>query len=99
MIAEYPPGRTGTALRFTQRLLDAGVTPSTGSVRDSLDNTLTENLLSTIKVTRVLARHHIRHARRGRGRSDPLHRDMSPTEGAKLLLVTCPEGPGGPASA
>jgi putative transposase len=38
-----------TALRFTQRLADAGVAPSTGSVGDSYDNALAENLCSTIK--------------------------------------------------
>jgi len=39
-----------TALRFTQRLADAGVAPSTGSVGDSFDNALAENLWSTIKI-------------------------------------------------
>lgn len=39
-----------TALRFTQRLADAGVVPSTGSVGDSFDNALAENLWSTIKI-------------------------------------------------
>jgi putative transposase len=39
-----------TALRFTQRLADAGVAPSTGSVGDSYDNALAENLWSTIKI-------------------------------------------------
>ena len=45
-------GRPGqyTALRFTQRLVDAGVAPSTGSTGDSYDNALAENLWSTIKV-------------------------------------------------
>jgi putative transposase len=38
------------ALRFTQRLLDAGVAPSTGSTGDSFDNALAENLWATIKV-------------------------------------------------
>jgi putative transposase len=38
-----------TALKFTQRLADAGVAPSTGSVGDSYDNALAENLWSTIK--------------------------------------------------
>jgi putative transposase len=39
-----------TAVRFTQRLADAGIAPSTGSVGDSFDNALAENLWSTIKV-------------------------------------------------
>jgi putative transposase len=39
-----------TALRFTQRLADAGVAPSTGSVGDSYDNALAENLWSSIKI-------------------------------------------------
>ena len=39
-----------TAVRFTQRLQDAGIAPSTGSVGDSFDNALAENLWSTIKV-------------------------------------------------
>jgi putative transposase len=34
---------------FTQRLVDAGIAPSTGSVRDSFDNALAENLWSTLK--------------------------------------------------
>ncbi|MFC9769470.1 IS3 family transposase [Rhodococcus jostii] len=42
------PGRY-TALRFTQRLVDAGIAPSTGSVGDSFDNALAENLWSTLK--------------------------------------------------
>ena len=43
-------GAQYTALRFTQRLVDAGVAPSTGSTGDSFDNALAENLWSTIKV-------------------------------------------------
>ena len=39
-----------TAVRFTQRLCDAGIAPSTGSVGDSLDNALAENLWSTLKI-------------------------------------------------
>ncbi|MFD6065491.1 transposase [Rhodococcus wratislaviensis] len=39
-----------TALRFTQRLVDAGIAPSTGSVGDSFDNALAENLWSTLKI-------------------------------------------------
>lgn len=39
-----------TSLRFTRRLVDAGVAPSTGSVGDSFDNALAENLWSTLKV-------------------------------------------------
>ncbi|HUJ82954.1 MAG TPA: IS3 family transposase [Candidatus Acidoferrales bacterium] len=39
-----------TSIRFTQRLLDAGIAPSTGGVGDSFDNALAENLWSTIKV-------------------------------------------------
>lgn len=42
-------GSQYTALRFTQRLVDAGVSPSTGSVGDSYDNAMAESLFSTIK--------------------------------------------------
>jgi putative transposase len=42
-------GSQYTSLRFTQRLLDAGVSPSTGSVGDSYDNAMAESLFSTIK--------------------------------------------------
>ncbi len=42
-----------TAIRFTQRLADAGVAPSTGSVGDSFDNALAENLWSSIKIELV----------------------------------------------
>lgn len=38
-----------TALRYTQHLADAGIAPSTGSVGDSFDNALAENLWSTLK--------------------------------------------------
>jgi transposase InsO family protein len=38
-----------TAIRFTQRLTDAGIAPSTGSTGDSFDNALAENLWSTLK--------------------------------------------------
>jgi putative transposase len=39
-----------TSLRFSQRLFDAGVAPSTGGVGDSFDNSLAENLWSTLKI-------------------------------------------------
>jgi transposase InsO family protein len=39
-----------TSLRFTQRLVDAGVAPWIGSVGDSFGNALAENLCSTLKV-------------------------------------------------
>jgi putative transposase len=41
-----------TAIRFTQRLHDAGIQPSMGSVGDSLDNALAENFFSSLKVER-----------------------------------------------
>ncbi|HZD70700.1 MAG TPA: DDE-type integrase/transposase/recombinase [Actinomycetes bacterium] len=46
-------GAQYTAIRFTQRLIDAGARPSMGSVGDSYDNALAENLFSTLKVERV----------------------------------------------
>jgi transposase InsO family protein len=46
-------GAQYTAVRFTRRLEDAGARPSMGSVGDSLDNALAENLFSTLKVERV----------------------------------------------
>ena len=42
-----------TAIRFTQRLVDAGARPSMGSVGDSYDNALAENFFSSLKVERV----------------------------------------------
>ena len=50
LIHHSDKGAQYTALRFTHRLLDAGVAPSTGSTGDSFDNALAENLWSTIKV-------------------------------------------------
>ncbi len=50
LIHHSDKGSQYTSLRFTQRLLDAGIAPSTGSVGDSFDNSLAENLWSTIKV-------------------------------------------------
>jgi transposase InsO family protein len=46
-------GAQYTAVRFTQRLVDAGIAASMGTVGDSLDNALAENLFSTLKVERV----------------------------------------------
>jgi transposase InsO family protein len=50
LIFHSDKGAQYTALRFTQRLVDAEVAPSTGSTGDSFDNALAENLWSTIKV-------------------------------------------------
>jgi putative transposase len=46
-------GAQGTAVRFTQRLADAGIRPSMGSVGDSFDNALAENFFSVLKVELV----------------------------------------------
>ncbi len=46
-------GAQYTAIRFTQRLQDAGARPSMGSVGDSYDNALAENFFSTLKVELV----------------------------------------------
>jgi len=46
-------GAQYTALRFTQRLVNAGMAPSTGSTGDSYGNALAENLWSTVKVELV----------------------------------------------
>ena len=46
-------GSQYTAIRFTQRLADAGIRPSMGSVGDSFDNALAENFFSTLKVELV----------------------------------------------
>jgi putative transposase len=53
LIFHSDKGAQYTALRFTQRLVDAGIAPSTGSTGDSFDNALAENLWSTIKVELV----------------------------------------------
>jgi transposase InsO family protein len=80
LIHHSDKGAQYTALRFTQRLVDAGVAPSTGSTGDSFDNALPENLWSTIKVELVYwPGYHVLHPRRGQARPDPLHRDISPT--------------------
>jgi putative transposase len=50
LIFHSDKGAQYTALRFTQRLVDAGGAPSTGSTGDSFDNALAENLWSTLKV-------------------------------------------------
>lgn len=53
LIFHSDKGAQYTALRFTQRLVDAGVAPSTGTVGDSFDNALAENLWSTLKIELV----------------------------------------------
>jgi putative transposase len=45
-----------TAIRLTQRLTDAGISPSMGSVGDSFDNALAENFFSILKIERVYRR-------------------------------------------
>ena len=80
LIFHSDKGAQYTALRFTQRLVDAGVAPSTGSTGDSFDNALAENLWSTIKVELLYwPGHHVRHPRRGRARPAALHRRAGTT--------------------
>jgi putative transposase len=50
LIHHSDKGRQYTSVRFTQRLVDAGIAPSTGGVGDSFDNALAENLWSTLKI-------------------------------------------------
>jgi putative transposase len=49
-------GSQYTSLRFTQRLADAGVAPSTGSVGDSYDNAMAESFFGSLK-TELIYRH------------------------------------------
>jgi putative transposase len=53
LIHHSDKGAQYTAIRFTQRLADAGIQPSMGSVGDSFDNALAENFFSTLKIERV----------------------------------------------
>jgi putative transposase len=53
LIQHSDRGAQYTAIRFTQRLADAGIQPSMGSVGDSFDNALAENFFSLLKVERV----------------------------------------------
>ena len=45
-----------TSIRFTQRLANAGVAPSTGSVGDSYDNAMAESFFGSLK-TELIYRH------------------------------------------
>ncbi len=56
LIHHSDKGAQYTSLRFTQRLADAGVAPSTGSVGDSYDNAVAESFFGTLK-TELLYRH------------------------------------------
>jgi hypothetical protein len=76
LIFHSDKGAQYTALRFTQRLVDAGVAPSTGSTGDSFDNALAENLWSTIKVELMYWPGTTFATRGGRARPDPLHRRL-----------------------
>jgi putative transposase len=49
-------GSQYTSLRFTQRLAEAGVAPSTGSVGDSFDNAMAESFFGSLK-TELIYRH------------------------------------------
>ena len=56
LIFHSDKGSQYTSLRFTQRLADAGVAPSTGSVGDSFDNAMAESFFGTLK-TELIYRH------------------------------------------
>jgi transposase InsO family protein len=56
LIHHSDKGTQYTSLRFTQRLAEAGVAPSTGSVGDSYDNAVAESFFGTLK-TELLYRH------------------------------------------
>jgi transposase InsO family protein len=56
LIQHSDKGSQYTSLRFTQRLVDAGVAPSTGSVGDSFDNAVAESFLGSLK-TELIYRH------------------------------------------
>jgi putative transposase len=68
-------GAQYTAIRFTQRLADAGIQPSMGSVGDSFDNALAENLLLHPE-NRADLPHQLPHPRGGRPGPVPLHRRL-----------------------
>jgi putative transposase len=53
LVVHCDHGAQYTAIRFTQRLVDAGARPSMGSVGDSFDNALAENFFSSLKVERI----------------------------------------------
>jgi putative transposase len=56
LIHHSDKGAQYTSLRFTQRLADAGVAPSTGSVGDSYDNAMAESFFGSLK-TELIYRH------------------------------------------
>ncbi|HEX6759223.1 MAG TPA: IS3 family transposase [Propionibacteriaceae bacterium] len=56
LIHHSDKGAQYTSLRFTQRLADAGVAPSTGSVGDSFDNAMAESFFGSLK-TELIYRH------------------------------------------
>jgi putative transposase len=80
--AAGPPQRQGlpaqyTSIRFTQRLLDAGIAPSTGGVGDSFDKRPRgEPVVGHQDRADLLARNHFRDESRGAGGAVPLHRRM-----------------------
>jgi putative transposase len=66
LIHHSDKGAQYTSLRFTQRLADAGVAPSTGSVGDSYDNAMAESFFGSLK-TADLPTHLDQPARRRTG--------------------------------
>ena len=56
LIHHSDKGSQYTSLRFTQRLADASVAPSTGSVGDSYDNAVAESFFGSLK-TELIYRH------------------------------------------
>jgi putative transposase len=56
LIHHSDKGSQYTSLRFTRRLVDAGVAPSTGSVGDSYDNAVAESFFGSLK-TELIYRH------------------------------------------
>ena len=69
-----PEGRQYLAIRYIERLAEAGVEPSVGSVGDSYDNALAETVIGLFKtevipIARTLVQpgsSRVRHARMGR---------------------------------
>ncbi len=56
LVAHSDAGSQYTSIAFTQRLLDAGVDASVGSVGDALDNAMAESTIGSFK-TELIHRH------------------------------------------
>jgi putative transposase len=78
-------GSQYTSVRFAERLADAGIRSSVGSVGDSFDNALAETINGLYKTELIKHRGHVAHRRAGRVRHSRMGRLVQPPKALRVL--------------